>query len=229
MPRDLVRRGLPSGLVARVVVTDSRDGDLAPQADSAALETRQAGVAPMPWTWLRQVHGSGVVEVGWPGDRHGATADAAVTNRVGCTLSVTVADCAPVAILADGGGLAVVHAGWRGILGGVIESAMDLLSDVTVGPFRAVIGPCINACCYAFGVDDLERVVAHLGDGAGGKTRTGHPALDLPAAVIATLRGVGVVESEVDGTCTSCDDDYWSYRSTGTRERHAMAAWLEPA
>ena len=83
----------------------------------------------------------------------------------------------------------MVHAGWRGILGGVIESAMDLLSDVTVGPFRAVIGPCINACCYAFGVDDLERIVAHLGDGAGGKTRTGHPALDLPAAVIATLRG----------------------------------------
>ena len=120
MPRDLVRRGLPSGLVARVVVTDSRDGDLAPQADSAALEARQAGVAPIPWTCLRQVHGSGVVEVRWPGGRHGETADAAVTNRVGCTLSVTVADCAPVAILADGGGLAVVHAGWRGILGGVI-------------------------------------------------------------------------------------------------------------
>jgi len=52
MPRDLVRRGLPSGLVARVVVTDSRDGDLAPQADSAALETRQAGVAPTAATYL---------------------------------------------------------------------------------------------------------------------------------------------------------------------------------
>ena len=107
MPRDLARRGLPSGLVARVVVTDSGDGDLAPQADSVALESRQAGVAPMPWTWLRQVHGSCVVEVRWPGDRHGEMADAAVTNRVGCTLSVTIADCAPVAILADGGGLAV--------------------------------------------------------------------------------------------------------------------------
>ena len=229
MPRDLARRGLPSGLVARVVVTDSRDGDLAPQSDSAALEARQAEVAPIPWTWLRQVHGSGVVKVRWPGDRHGETADAAVTNRVGCTLSVAVADCAPVAILADGGGLAVVHAGWRGILGGVIESAMGLLSDVTVGPFRAVIGPCIHACCYAFGVDDLERVVAHLGDGAKGETRTGHPALDLPAAVSASLKGVGVVESELDGTCTSCDAGYWSYRATGTRERHAMAAWLEPA
>ena len=229
MPRDLVRRGLPSGLVARVVVTDSRDGDLAPQADLAALEARQAGVAPAPWTWLRQIHGSGVVEVRSPGGRQGETADAAVTNRVSCTLSVTVADCAPVAILADGGGLAVVHAGWRGVLGGVIESVMDLLSDVTVGPFRAVIGPCIHACCYAFGVDDLKRIVDHLGDGAGGKTRTGNPALDLPAAVSATLRGVGVVQSEVDGTCTSCDDDYWSYRATGTRERHAMAAWLESA
>lgn len=229
MPRDLVGRGLPSGLVARVVVTDSQDGDLAPRGDFTKLEARQAGVAPIPWTWLRQVHGSGVVEVRWPGDRHGEMADAAVTNRVGCTLSVTVADCAPVAILADGGGLAVVHAGWRGILGGVVESAMDLLSEVTVGPFRAVIGPCINACCYAFGVDDLKRVVEHLGDGTEGKTRTGHPALDLPAAVNTTLRGVGVVEVEVDGTCTACDGDYWSYRVTGTRERHAMAAWLEPA
>ena len=229
MPRDLVRRDLPSGLVARVVVTDFRDGDLAPQADSAALEVRQAWVAPVPWTWLYQVHGSGVVEVRSPGGHQGETADAAVTNRVGCTLSVTVADCAPVAILADGGGLAVVHAGWRGILGGVIESAMELLSDITVGPFRAVIGPCIHACCYAFAVDDLKLIVDHLGDGVGGKTRTGNQALDLPAAVRATLSGVGVVQSEVDGTCTSCDDDYWSYRATGTRERHAMAAWLESA
>ena len=170
-----------------------------------------------------------MVKVRWPGDRHGETADAAVTDRVGCTLSVAVADCAPVAILADGGGLAVVHAGWRGILGGVIESAMGLLSGVTVGPFRAVIGPCINACCYEFGVDDLKRAVDQLGHGVASKSRRGNPALDLPAAVSASLRGVGVVESELDGTCTSCDEDYWSYRATGTRKRHAMAAWLEPA
>ena len=229
MARDLVRCDLSGGLLARVVVTDSRDGDLAPQADSETLVARQAGVAPIPWTWLRQVHGSGVVEVRWPGDRRGETADAAVTNRVGCTLSVTVADCAPVVILADGGGLAVVHAGWRGILGGVIESAMDLLAEVSTGPFRAVIGPCINACCYAFGVDDLKRVVDHLGERVRGETCIGHPALDLPAAVSATLKGVGVRESQIDGTCTSCDDDYWSYRASGTMERQAMAAWLEAA
>ena len=178
---------------------------------------------------LRQIHSNHVLRRASPDINH-PEGDGLVLTRPGLFGVIKTADCLPILVIDPlRRQLVAVHAGWRGILGGVIESAMDLLSDITGGPFRAVIGPCINACCYAFGVDDLERVVDHLGDGAGGKTRTGHPSLDLPAAVRATLRGVGVVESELDDTCTSCDDDYWSYRATGAKERHAMAAWLEPA
>ena len=52
-------------------VTDSLDGDLAYQVDRSALENRRAAVAPVPWTWLRQVHGTDVVEVSGAGDRRG--------------------------------------------------------------------------------------------------------------------------------------------------------------
>lgn len=212
-----------------MVITEFPDGNFAPFSDEEVLEARRVRVAAGPWTWLHQVHGSDVVEVRWPGDRLGATADGAVTSQVGCILSVTVADCSPVAILADGGGVAVVHVGWRGLLGGVIESATELLSEVADGPFRGVIGPCINACCYEFGLEDLDSLVHHLGDRVQGVTHAGHPALDLPAAVSAVLEKMGVVELDVDGTCTSCGGGYWSYRATGARERHAMAAWLESA
>ena len=50
-----------------------------------------------PWTWLRQVHGAGVVIVTEPGEHAGAQADAAVTAVPGAVLAVQTADCAPVA------------------------------------------------------------------------------------------------------------------------------------
>lgn len=227
MARELVRSNLPAGLIARVVTSDISDGNFAPWSDYERLGVRRAQLAPEPWTWLRQVHGSAAVVVRHPGEGSGEIADAAVTNCLGCTLSVTVADCAPVVILADGGGLAIIHAGWRGVLAGVIESAMGALVGLAPGPYRAVIGPCIRPCCYRFGVKDLEVLVQRLGDGVLGETRSGSPALDLTAAVCMGLAQAGVVDQRVDGVCTACDGGYWSYRRTGARERQATVGWLE--
>src|SRR5205085_828982 len=82
------------------------------------VQARRRAVVDAPWTWLRQVHGDTVVTVSRPGAEAGTKADAAVSAEAGCVLAVLAGDCAPVALVSPEGVVAVVHAGWRGLLGG---------------------------------------------------------------------------------------------------------------
>lgn len=188
--------------------TDRTDGDLRVAASSTA------------WTWLRQVHGADVVVVSRPGEHAGAEADAAVTTVPGATLAVLVADCAPVALRADGV-VGVAHAGWRGLVAGVLRSTVDAMRALGAGPITAEVGPCIHACCYEFGSGDAAAVSAAVGEevfAAG--------ALDLPRAVRAALRGAGVTDVAVDPTCTSCSARHWSHRRGADPERQGVLAWI---
>jgi YfiH family protein len=175
----------------------------------------------VPWTWLRQVHGARVVTVTRPGEHAGEEADAAVTAVPGCTLAVQVADCAPIALTADGV-LGVVHAGWRGLVAGVVPAAVEAMRGLGAGEIRARVGPCIGPACYEFGPDDLDRVAAVLGDEV--RHDTGH--LDVPAAVRAALAAAGVTDLEQDPTCTACSDRHWSFRARADVERQAVVAWM---
>ena len=186
----------------------------------------RAARRPGPWTWLRQVHGERVVLVDGPGDGVGSEADASVTVRSDTVLSIQVADCAPV-VLAAPGGLAVVHAGWRGLRAGVIERASECLAEAAPGPQVAIVGPCIRSCCYEFGSVDLDALCARFGDGVRALTRQGRPAFDLPAAVRIVLERCGVSSIEFDGVCTGCDDRHWSHRVDGSDRRQALVAWME--
>jgi YfiH family protein len=188
------------------------------------VEARRRAVVALPWTWLRQVHGAGVVRVTRPGEHAGAVADAAVTDVPGAALSVGVADCAPVILEADGA-VGVVHAGWRGLAAGVVPAAVAALRELTDGPVRATLGPCIRPGCYEFGPDDLDAVASVLGDEVRAETDIGRPALDVPAAVRASLRSVGVEAVTDTGVCTRCSPDHWSHRG-GDRHRQVAAAWL---
>jgi YfiH family protein len=184
-------------------------------------------VVDLPWTWLRQVHGAGVVVVEEPGQFAGAVADAAVTSVPGAALAVGSGDCAPVALLADGA-VGVVHAGWRGLVTGVIPAAVAALRGLGATDIRAVLGPCIHAGCYEFGEADLDGAAAVLGDCVRGRTTAGTPALDVPAAVAGGLAAAGVGRVEDVGVCTACSTDHWSYRARGDRSRQALVAWLTP-
>jgi len=171
------------------------------------------------WAMVRQVHGAGVVvadRVGHLGD-----GDAIVTVTPDLPIAVRVADCAPIALLGDGV-VGVVHAGWRGIVAGVIPAALDTMRSLGAGDIRAVLGPCIHAECYEFGAEELERIAAELGDGVRGTTSWGTPALDVPAAIGAHLPDV-----EHESACTACAGGYWSFRARGDEERQAVVAWLE--
>lgn len=205
-----------------VVFTDRGAGDLA--VGSIGVHERRASIAPSPWTWLHQVHGAGVVVVTRPGEHAGAEADAAVTATPGCVLAVQTGDCAPVALVAEGV-VGVVHAGWRGILAGVLPAAVDAMRALGAAQVRARLGPCIHAECYEFGATELDELAATLGERVRVTTGAGSPALDLPAAVRASLAAAGVPELDDVGVCTACSADHWSFRAGGDAERQAVVAW----
>ncbi len=211
----------------RVVFTDRTDGDFSIHGDPRALTASRRSVIDRPWTWLRQVHGSDVVEVSRAGQWAGAEADGAVTTTPGVPLAVMTADCAPVVLIAERG-LAVVHAGWRGLVAGIVETAALRLADAGGGaPLRSLIGPCINPGAYEFSERDLARAVERLGSSVRSETARGTPALDVPAAVVAACGRAGWPAPPEVPPCTS-DERWFSHRTRGEPGRQATVAWLEP-
>ncbi|MDQ6928415.1 MAG: polyphenol oxidase family protein, partial [Actinomycetota bacterium] len=210
--------------------TDRGDGDMGhggvyAHDVSAEVAARRSKIVDLPWTWLRQVHGSEVVQVGYPGANAGARADAAVTSLAGCPLAVLTADCAPVALASQEGVMSAVHAGWSGVVAGVVARAVAEMRAVGAGVVSAVIGPTIHGECYEFGDADLLRVEALLGPGVRSRTREGAPALDLPAAVHLALRQAAVDSVVTVGGCTSCDSNLFSWRARRDKQRQAMVVW----
>jgi polyphenol oxidase len=215
---------------ATVVCSTRADGDLhADHVPHPVLRARWRALTGRATTWLDEVHGTAVVTVIRPGEGCGRTADAAVTATPGAALGVWVGDCAPVVLVGDGGPVGIVHAGWRGLLQGVVERAVERLQALGAGPLTGVLGPCIHAECYEFGLEDLDRVAAALGPAVRGVTAWGAPALDVPAAVAAELDRLGVARHEIGAPCTACDTDYWSHRARGELGRHGMAVWVDAA
>jgi polyphenol oxidase len=198
------------------------DGDLRIDGDPAELAARRQSVAPGEWTWLHQVHGARVVEVTAPGDHAGAEADAAVTATPGAVLAVHTADCAPVLLeSADATVVAAVHAGWRGLVAGVLEQAVASMERLGATDIHAQVGPHIRGRCYEFGTDELDLVADRYGDDVRTTTGWGTPALDVTAAVQSALDAVGVDVSDRGG-CTACEPHrLWSHRARGDRARMA--------
>jgi hypothetical protein len=204
--------------------TTRAEGDLA--IGAVGVAGRRTAVVDLPWTWLVQVHGADVATVTRPGEHAGVAADAAVTAAPGAVVAVQVADCAPVVLLADGV-VGVAHAGWRGLVAGVLPAAVGAMRALGAGRVRALLGPCIHPGCYEFGEAALAEVVAELGPAVVGRTAAGAPALDVPAAVGASLAGVDVPLDASSSTCTACRPAaLWSHRARGDSGRQAALAWM---
>jgi hypothetical protein len=171
----------------------------------------------------RQVHGSVVasVDAGGGYEVGPKTADGVVTRAHDVAVAVHVADCLPIAI-AGPSGVAMVHAGWRGLAGGVVAAGVAALGAAGVdGPLEAVIGPGARACCYETG-PEVHAVFA--GD------RPSHGRrLDLAAIATAQLRAAGVARVADVGLCTLCAPSglLFSHRRDGEKTgRQAGIAWL---
>jgi copper oxidase (laccase) domain-containing protein len=209
---------------AHHVFTDQRAGDLAVSGPEVDLAARRRAIHPAPWTWLRQQHGASVVVVTRPGEHAGAEADAVVTTAVDAPIAVVTADCAPVVLDGDGA-VAVVHAGWKGLVAGVLEATVQVMTDLGHPPVAAHLGPCIRARCYEFGGADLADVASRYGPSVVGTTSWGTPALDVAAAVRAACGWTDLPLTDV-GTCTACSSVHWSHRARAEGGRQAAVAWL---
>ena len=226
-------RPLADGRQLWLRVTERADGDLRSDLDPGELSARRAALAPGPWAWLRQVHGARVVTVpsggGGAAAVAGTEADAAVTAAGGAVLAVHTADCAPLALWSEAGVIGVAHVGWRGLRAGVIDRTVEAMAALGGAPVGAVLGPCIEAGCYAFGPQDLATVVERVGPAARGRTSSGDPALDLRGGIRARLLAQGVPLDEALWQCTACDRRYFSHRARRDRGRSALlAALLDP-
>lgn len=173
-----------------------------------------------------QVHGTDIVAVGRSDcGRVIARTDALVTGEPGVALLLRFADCVPVWLYDPGKRAAgLAHAGWRGMVAGVVAQTVRAMRDYFGCQPRdliAGIGPSIGPCCYEVGIDVARAVKdAHAGQpGAFLEPRgAGKWHLDLWAAVRRQLAGAGVVQIEVAGLCTACHTDEWfSHRAEGGR------------
>ena len=186
----------------------------------------------------RQVHGVSVVTVGSSSPRSSrphpdrsvpvvsaGLGDALVASDPGVGLAVLTADCASVALGSGEGVFAAVHAGWRGLQGGVLQAAVAVMRELGATEVVGALGPCIHAECYEFSADDLDAVAVALGDAVRGRTAGGAPALELPTSVSGALRLARATERDGVDACTGCGGDYFSHRARRERERQALLVW----
>jgi YfiH family protein len=185
---------------------------------------------------VHQVHGAAVVraEAGKQFDTSGK-ADAIVTADAARAASVRVADCVPVLLAADDGrAVAAVHAGWRGVIAGVVTAALEEMGNVAdATPTRCVaaIGPCIGPEAFEVGPEVLAEFERVFGARAPIRRREdGKGTVDLRAALRLQLVAAGVPDEYIDTTdrCTYRDaGEFFSHRrENGITGR--MAAIIAP-
>ena len=170
-----------------------------------------AAGAPPELAWARQVHSARVLDAaaGLCGE-----GDALVTRRPGLALAVVTADCVPL-LVAGGGRIAAVHAGWRGIADGIVDRVLARLGT-PAERLSAWLGPAIGACCYEVGDEVASPVIAASEAAVARPGKGSRPHLDLHGAVASQLRRAGVERLRRVPDCTRCSDDLLcSYRRDG--------------
>jgi YfiH family protein len=218
-----VRVDLPGG--AHALFTGRAAGNMSSvsgdgsEESAAARERLRADIGVDRLARGYQVHGTVVERLGAPPEPGAARrqADGQATALTGVGAMVLTADCLPVA-LAGENAVAMVHAGWRGLAAGVLESGVGALRELGgEGEIVAVIGPGAGVCCY----EVSPEIRAVFGDGHRDGTR-----IDLRAIARERLLRAGVAQVRDVQACTICDERFFSHRREGTRAgRQAGVAW----
>lgn len=152
----------------------------------------------------KQVHGTRIAIVTAAGQACGET-DALYTDKPGILLSVLTADCLPVLFShRDGRRIAVAHAGWRGLIDGILEKTAEYIAQRGVlSDWLAIIGPAAASCCYE--VDDAlyARFCSELPYPQ--HLVAPYPRhLDLSAVARAKLLALGFAHVDTLAECTIC-------------------------
>lgn len=168
-----------------------------------------------------QVHGTKIImhRSGWDGWLRTDAADGHVTAHHDTAMAVTVADCVPVFIGHLKGASALLHAGWRGVAGGILEAGIHALAAMDCHPRELVLhlGPAICGTCYEVGPDVYAQLMRRTID---------HPApVDLRALLADQARIAGVKHIDISAYCTRCNNDrFFSHRAGDTSRQVAVIA-----
>ena len=184
--------------------------------------------------WLSQVHGTDVVEAGQGGLLPAADAQWSRTSGAVCT--VMTADCLPVLLCSlDGDVVASAHAGWRGLMAGVLENTVAAMA---ARPERllAWLGPAIGPAAFEVGAEVRDAFLSSAEPAthavvrdcfAPAVERPGHYLADLYALARVRLAQSGVTRIFGGGFCTLSDGDrFFSYRRDGQTGRMASLILL---
>lgn len=190
---------------------------------------RKAANLPAEPMWLQQVHGTTV----WSGGHASIppTADASVAKASRDICVILTADCLPVLLCDEAGAVvAAAHAGWRGLVGGVLATTIGTMA---VAPARlmAWLGPAIEADAFEVGSEVREQFVArNPANGQAFKANTrGRWQADLYELARIELHSLGVRNVFGGGFATFADRDrFYSYRREQQTGRMASLIWLEP-
>lgn len=162
----------------------------------------------LPWLETlavkKQVHGIHIQRVNGPAE-HCGEADGFMTSTPGVLLSVLTADCLPLLFARrDGKRIGALHAGWRGLLAGIIEQFADLLAeDDDPADWVAAIGPSARRCCYEVSESLVEEFLARLPISRA-LVSPAHRRLDLAAIALYKLNAAGFQAVDDIGHCTIC-------------------------
>lgn len=182
---------------------------------------------PAEPVWLQQVHGSDAVRAdearGLP------VADASYSARPGTVCAVLTADCLPVLFSGDGGRVvAAAHAGWRGLLAGILDHTVAAMQSRQV---MAWLGPAIGPDNFEVGAEVRDAFVAAAAVNASAfrALPTGKWLADLYALARIRLHGLGVADIYGGGLCTVAEPErFYSYRRDGgATGRMASLIWSD--
>jgi polyphenol oxidase len=178
--------------------------------------------------WVEQVHGIGVLDLEAPA--RAPVADAVIARRCGQVCVVQVADCLPVLFGSlRGDAVAVTHAGWRGLAGGVLEATVARLA-IDPRELLAWFGPAIGPQHFEVGGEVRAAFLAHDVGAASAFTANdrGRWQCDLRALARQRLHAAGVDTVYGVDWCTYSDPArFFSYRRDGRCGRMAALIWLE--
>lgn len=202
----------------------------APEAVAANRAQLQAALGlTQAIPWLNQVHGIAV-------HNHRCdevaivTADACISRTPGLACAVLTADCLPILLCTkDGSAVAAVHAGWRGLLAGVIEACVAQLAPAN--EIAAYLGPAIGAAAFEVGPELREAFLAHDPSSAiAFKAGMGDRFFaNLALLARQRLQNLGIASISESGRCSYTEHDvFYSHRRAGPKTgRFASLIWLE--
>ena len=218
--------GVSQGCWSGLNLGDHVHDDPQAVAENRARLSDRLGLPAEP-QWLSQVHGTGVCRPDRPLD----CADACLDDRPGRVCAVLTADCLPVLFCNSAGTrIAAAHAGWRGLLAGVLEQTVAAFED-SPDQIMAWLGPAIGPGAFEVGDEVRDDFVAGRATSSAHFRPHGEGRwlADLYGLARQRLAGAGIERVSGGGLCTFSDPTrFFSYRRDGVTGRMASLIWLAP-